>query len=461
MEASGVADLCEGVTTAMSIHEDAAQLEGVAAAEPRLDTGMSKSHRRRAIAATGAGNALEWYDWNVYAVFAPFFASQFFNSQEPVSDLLSTLAVFAVGFLMRPLGGYVFGWLADRRGRRLSMLMSVGLAAGGSLLIGIAPTFGAVGVAASLMLLLARLMQGLAHGGEIGASHTYIAEAAPPQRRGSWSSVIYVSGMAATLLAIVLGAGMSTLLSDDQMSTWGWRVPFVLGGVLGIIALYLRRRLDETPAFEIEAQSQETRQHRPSVWRGLWVNRNAALQVVGLTMGGTVFFYTWAVAAPSYAISVKGMDESDALWASVIALVVMIAVIPLAGMLSDRIGRRPNFMIFSIGAAVLTFPLNRMIQGELWQLALATTIALVFMALAVSILPALFSELFPTSVRAAGIGLPYSLAVALTGGTAPYLQTWLSSNRTGDLFLAYTVVLLLVGAAVTLTIPETRGRPLQ
>lgn len=444
----------------MSIHDDATRLRGFESTELHSATRQATSHRRRTIASAGVGNALEWYDWNVYAVFAPFFASQFFNPQEPISALLSTLAVFAVGFVMRPLGGYLFGWLADRHGRRLSMLASVGLAAGGSLLIGIAPTYGSVGVAASLTLLLARLLQGLAHGGEIGAGHTYIAEIAPPQRRGAWSSVIYVSGMAATMLAILLGAGMTTLLSEQQISAWGWRVPFVVGGLLGVVALYLRSKLDETTAFENGAEQGAARRQRPAVWRGLWANRVAALQVMGLTMGGTVFFYTWAVAAPAYAIGVKGMNESDALWASVIAIAVMIAVLPIAGALSDRFGRKPNFMVFSIGAAALTFPLNRLIQGELWQLALATTIALVFMALAVSILPALFAEMFPTSVRAAGIGLPYSVAVALTGGTAPYLQTWLSSNQHGDLFLGYTVVLLLVGAAVTLRIPETRAKSL-
>lgn len=448
----------------MSIHEHAGQRASVEAAPvdggARSSVEQERGRRRRTILATGAGNALEWYDWNVYAVFAPFFASQFFNSKEPISALLSTLAVFAVGFVMRPIGGYAFGWLADRHGRRLSMLASVGLAAGGSLLIGIAPTYGAIGVFASVVLLLARLMQGMAHGGEIAAGHTYIAEVAPPKRRGLWSSVIYVSGMAATLLAMVLGAAMTSVLSDEQMTAWGWRVPFIVGGALGVVVIYLRRRLEETAAFAYEAKQQVGAPRRPSVWRGVWANRAAALQVIGLTVGGTVFFYTWAVAAPAYAIGVTGMNESAALWAGAIAIAIMIAVLPLAGALSDRFGRKPNFLVFSLAAAALTFPLNRLIQGQLWQLALATTIALVLMALAVSILPALFAELFPTSVRAAGIGLPYSLAVALTGGTAPYLQTWLSSGHNGDLFLGYTVILLLIGAVVTLRIPETKAQPL-
>jgi MHS family alpha-ketoglutarate permease-like MFS transporter len=412
--------------------------------------------RLRTLLGSGAGNALEWYDWNIYAVFAPFFAAQFFNPDNPVAALLSTLAVFAVGFGMRPLGGLLFGWLADRHGRRASMLLSVGLACGASLLIGLAPTYGSVGIAAAAVLLLARLLQGLAHGGEIAAGHTYVAEIAPPRRRGLWSSVIYVSGMLATLMAALLGAGLTSVLSDDAMSSWGWRVPFLAGGALALVAVYLRSQLSETEAFE----NHRSRASRPSIWGGIWENRNAALTVVGLTLGGTVFFYTWVVAAPAYAIGVKDMDPTAALWASVVAILVMIAALPLAGRLSDRFGRRPNFLVFSLGAAALSFPLNRLIQGEAWQLAVAMSIALALLALVVSILPALFAELFPTRVRATGVGIPYSVAVALTGGTAAYLQTWLTTNGHGDLFLVYSIVLLLIGAVTILATPETRGRPL-
>jgi len=416
--------------------------------------------RLRAIAGTSAGNALEWYDWNTYAVFAPFFAKQFFNPQDSVSALLSTLAVFAVGFAMRPLGGYLFGLMADRRGRRISMLLSVGLAASSSMLIGLAPSYATVGVVASVLLMSARLMQGLAHGGEIAASHTYIAEIAPARRRGLWSSSIYVSGMSATLLATVLAAAMNIVLSTDAMSGWGWRVPFLLGGIFGIVVLSLRRTLNESQAFERHRSTGEAAPTRTSPWRGLWEHRRAALRVAGLTLGGTVFFYTWSVAAPTYAISSKRMDPSTALWAGVTAILILIGVLPFAGALSDRIGRRPNFLIFSVGAAALSFPLNRLIRGEFWQLALAMSVALILTALVVSILPALFAELFPTHIRAAGIGIPYSISVAIAGGTAPYLQHWLSEQHHGDVFLWYTIALLLIGATVIVVTPETRAKPL-
>lgn len=434
------------------------------AAVPAAPTGSAPTPRRerlRILLGTGVGNAIEWYDWNVYIVFAPFFAAQFFNSEDPVSALLATLAIFAVGFVMRPLGGLVFGWLADRRGRRPSMLLAIALAAAGSLMIGLSPTYASVGVVASVVLVLARLLQGLAHGGEIAASHTYITEAAPAHRRGRWASVIYVSGMGAVLVATLLGATLTGVLGDSELYAWGWRVPFIVGGVLGIAAVFLRSRLAETEAYTEVQAGGEAAGTRPSLVRGMWENRGSVARVLGLTIGGTVFFYTWAIAAPAYAIGVKGMAPSAALWAGVAATALLIVLLPFAGALSDRIGRRPNFLIFALGGAALTFPLNRLIQGQAWQLLLAMSIAMVLIAFVVSMMPAALAELFPTHVRASGFAVPYSLAVAVTGGTAPYLQTWLAGRGQGDLFLGYTVVLLLVTAVTVVLTPETNGKPLR
>lgn len=410
----------------------------------------------RTIVGTGLGNAIEWYDWNVYVVFAPFFAQQFFNPADPVSATLSTLAVFAVGFVVRPFGGLLFGWIADRHGRRPSMLIAISLASAASLLIGVSPTYAGVGVVASSLLLLARLLQGLAHGGEIASSHTYIAEMAPPRRRGLWSSTIYVSGMSAILVATVLGAGLTTMLSTAQMTEWGWRIPFVIGGLLGLIAIFLRRGLDETQAF---ARTRD-RAARPSILRGMWTHRAALARVFGLSLGGTVFFYTWAVAAPAYAISVGGMNATAALWAGVAATALGIVLLPVAGHLSDRFGRRPSFVVFGLGGAAVTFPLNHLIQDEAWQLLVAMSIAMMLIAVGAAIVPAALAELFPTHLRASGFAVPYSLAVALTGGTAPYLQAWLSSRGLGDVFLGYSVALLVLLAVVAAFMPETKGKSL-
>jgi MFS transporter, MHS family, alpha-ketoglutarate permease len=419
------------------------------------------SSRRRVLAATGIGNALEWYDWSVYAIFAPFFAAQFFAPTDPVSALLATLGVFAVGFLMRPLGGFLFGWLADRRGRKTAMAHAMVLCASGSLVIGVAPTHGAIGVAASVLLLLARCVQGLAHGGEIGSSHTYLAEMAPPRRRGLWASTMYMAITTGTLAATLLGAVLTSTVSSETMTSWGWRVPFLIGAALGLYALWLRRSLTETDAFQQEraraAVSTEAPAQASSLLAGVWAHRGAALRVIGLTVGGTVFYYTWAVSAPAYAIGVTGLDPSAALWAGVVANVVFLAVLPLWGALSDRWGRRPNGFVFAIGTIVVAFPLTALIQDEAWQLGVGMSLALVVMASSASIVPAWFAELFPTRVRASGMAIPYSIAVALTGGTAPFLQTWLGSRGQEDLFTAYVVVLGVVTLLTVLRTRETRG----
>ncbi|WP_233160068.1 MFS transporter [Pseudonocardia sp. MH-G8] len=203
----------------------------------------------RTLLGAGVGNTLEWYDWSVYAIFAPFFAAQFFVDDSPTGALLSTLAVFAVGFLMRPIGGFFFGWLADRRGRRFSMTTSMLLMAAGSLVVGIAPTHSQIGIWAAVVLVLARLAQGLAHGGEIAASYTYIAEIAPRARRGLWSTSLYVSVTAGIVLASLIGAGATSALGTDTVRDWAWRIPFLIGGLLGVVGLHLRRTLPETDAF--------------------------------------------------------------------------------------------------------------------------------------------------------------------------------------------------------------------
>ncbi|MGW1544790.1 MFS transporter [Streptomyces sp. NPDC002309] len=419
-----------------------------------------RGQKLRTIFGTGVGNALEWYDWNVYAVFAPFFAAQFFKPTDPFSALLSTLVVFAVGFGMRPIGGILFGWFADRHGRRASLLLSVALASAGSLLIGVAPSYAGIGVSASVLLLFARLLQGLAYGGEIAASHTYISEMAPPRRRGLWSSTIYVSGVSAVIVATLLGATLTSVLTDRQMGSWGWRVPFLVGGVLGIITLFLRRTMSETPSYEHARAVEEQHRSGTSLIRDLWKNRAAALRVIGLVSGGTVFFYTWVTATPAYAIGVKHLPPSAVLWSAVIALTVLVATLPLAGALSDRMGRRPSFLMFTLGGAAVTYPLNRLIQDEAWQLTLSMSIAGILLALGTSILPAYLAELFPTQVRASGIGVSYSIAVALCGGTAPYLQMWLAGTGREHLFLGYTIALMLVAAVATLLSPETKGKAL-
>ncbi|MCZ4584628.1 MFS transporter [Rhodococcus opacus] len=410
----------------------------------------------RAIVGVGTGNGIEYFDWTVYATFAAFFAPQFFHTGSAVSDLLASFGVFAVGFVARPFGGLLFGWLSDRRGRKLSMTLAVGLAAVGSLVIGLTPTHQTIGVAAAVVLVVARLAQGVAHGGELPSAQTYIVEFAPTARRGLWSSLIYISNTTGVVVGTLLGALLTTTLSSEQMADWGWRVPFLLGGVLGLFVLWMRSRMKETEVYE-ESGDETAKQ---SMWQLFLAHRRQVFQILFFTVGGTVVYYVWAVSAPAYAITVRGIDPSGALWAGVGANLVLIASLPFWGALSDRIGRKPVLYIGNVGIAALLFPLNAMIGHSAVTLFFAMAIALFVMGAILSVMPAMMAELFPTGLRAAGVGVPYSIGVAAFGGTAAYVQTFFADRGTPDLFEWYALALVAVSIAALFTIPETRGRDL-
>ncbi|WP_433295577.1 MFS transporter [Pseudonocardia sp. CA-142604] len=407
------------------------------------------------MATIGAGNAFEWYDWNVYATFSVFFASQFFTNTTPGSALLATLAVFAVGFIARPFGGLLFGWLADHTGRQPAMTLTVAVAAAGSLIIGLTPTAATIGIAAPIVLLLARLIQGLAQGGELPSAQTYLAEIAPPTRRGLWSSLIYFSGSLGTLAGTILAAVLAGHLTHTDMIAYGWRIPFLLGGLIGLFAVVMRKRMAETPVF-----AHATTGPRTPIRRQFFAHPTLLLRVIGLTAGGTAAFYLWAVAAAPFAIQQRGTDPSGALWAATAATVLYILVLPLWGALSDRIGRRAIFVISVVPLGVLLFPLEGLIQGQAWQLLVAMGVSLLLGAGASAIAPALFAEMFPTGIRAVGFGVPYSLAIALFGGTAPYLQAYFDQRHETTAFYWWVIALIAVSLVTIVLSPETRGRDL-
>jgi MHS family alpha-ketoglutarate permease-like MFS transporter len=408
------------------------------------------------LATIGVGNAIEVYDLNIYATFSVFFASQFFTSGDASSDLLSTLAVFAVGFLARPFGGLLFGWMADQVGRQPAMTLSVVTAAAGSLIIGATPTAATIGIAAPIVLLVARLIQGFAQGGELPAAQTYVAEVAPTSRRGRWSSLTYVSGSVGGLFGTALGAVLATLLSHSDMTAFGWRIPFLLGGVLGLFGTVMRRRLVETPIFTRAA----TAGRGTPPWRQIATRPMLLLQVIGLTAGVTVAFYTWGAAAVPFAIDQRHTNPAGALWAASAATVLFTVTLPLWGAAADRIGRRPILLISMILSAVLLFPLQGLIQGQAWQLFAAVAVAMVLIGGTLSILPALFAEIFPTGIRALGLAVPYSLTVAAFGGTAPYLQAYLGQRHNTAAFYWWVIALIAISVITTALSPETRNRDL-
>lgn len=413
---------------------------------------------RSVIFGAGIGNVLEWYDFASYAIFAPFFAHQFFSSTDRTAALLSTLAIFAVGFLLRPLGGLYFGWLADRRGRRYAMVVSMTVTAAGCLVIGLSPTHSAIGILAPILLVAGRLAQGFGLGGEIGASYTFLVESAPPDRRGLWSSSMFIALIMGSLLATIVALVLNAMLPAGAIESYAWRVPFLLGALLGIYAIFLRKGLEEPEAFKIAATNNGD--VRQSTWGSIYENRYAVFTVIGLTAGPTVSYNTWVSGATSYSINFKHMEANGALWALFIACVVYIVVQPFWGMLSDRIGRKPNLFIGAGLGMLLAYPMINLIQGMFWQLAVAMSVSMFVLAAWTSIAPAVYAELFPTRIRATGTAIPYSFAVALFGGTAPYLQNWLASLDRMDIFSGYLALLNLLTGVTILFMPETRGRPL-
>ncbi|TJY69376.1 MFS transporter [Arthrobacter sp. CAU 1506] len=415
-------------------------------------------HRRKDLLAVNIGNALEWFDWNIYAIFAPFFAAQFFVSGDPVSSLLSTLAVFAVGFLMRPVGGWVFGRIADEKGRRFSLTLAILLAAAGSLMIAIAPTFESVGAFAGVVLLLARLLQGLSHGGETGSAFTYLAEMAPPAKRGLWSSTPWLGVGLGTMLATGLGVLLTAVLTDAQMTEFGWRIPFAVGALLGLYAIYIRRTMTESEVHtQAKAQDGGRKPSFTDVMRELRRERRGLLQIIGLTISGVVAFYTWFIFAPGYAVRSYGMDPNASLVAGLLGQAVFLAAIPVMGWLSDKWGRRRVLMIFAAGFVVCAFPLEWLLNGHPLSLFATMAIGSVLLAANCAPLGAVFAELVPTRLRATIIGVGYATSGAVFGGTAPYLNTWLSSINMHWMFVIYMVILCLISVFVIVRMPETKG----
>lgn len=420
----------------------------------------SRSETRRILVGVGTGNAVEWFDWAIYATFASFIAQTLFSKQDQMSAFLATLAIFAVGFVARPFGGFLFGMIGDRMGRKKAMVLAIMLASIGSLLIAVTPSYESIGAGASIMLLVARLIQGLAHGGEMPSAQTYLAEMAPAEHRGFWSTLIYFSGTIGIVCGTLMGVLLTSMLSAEQMTSFGWRIPFLVGALLGLYSLVLRNGFHETEHFD---QEQET--GGPSIWAQMLQHWRKALQVIGMTVGFSVSFYVWAVSTPAYAIKALGMDATAALWAGVVANFVFIAVVPFWGKLSDRIGRRPVFLIACVGTALGHFPMSEMMGQSSFMLGMAMSIQLIFIAAALSILPAMYAEMFPTAIRTTGVAVPYSIAVALFGGTAAYLQAglgqWFGAPTGTLMFSIYTIVLLAVSALTVWRLPETKGLDLK
>jgi len=386
------------------------------------ETTRTTSSRLRSIFSGSVGNMVEWYDWYVYAAFSLYFAQVFFPKGDLTAQLLNTAAIFAVGFLMRPIGGWLMGLYADRKGRKAALMASVLLMCFGSLVIALTPGYETIGVAAPILLVVARLMQGLSVGGEYGTSATYLSEMATKERRGFFSSFQYVTLISGQLIALAVLIVLQQTLTDEQLVSWGWRVPFVIGALCAVVALWLRRGMEETESFT------QTKANSPkeSTMAVLMRHPKELLTVVGLTMGGTLAFYTYTTYMQKYLVNTVGFSKGDSTAISAATLFLFMCLQPVIGALSDKIGRRPILIAFGVLGTLFTVPILTTLHTiETWWGAFFLIMAaLIIVSGYTSINAVVKAELFPAQIRALGVGLPYALTVSIFGGTAELIALW-------------------------------------
>ena len=413
------------------------------------------SSRLKAIFGGSIGNLVEWYDWYAYSAFALYFSASFFPQGNKTAQLLNTAGIFALGFLMRPIGGWIFGRIADKVGRKQSMTLSVLLMSFGSLLIAFIPTYQSIGIIAPLVLLFARLLQGLSVGGEYGVSATYLSEMASKNRRGFYSSFQYVTLIGGQLFALGIQLILQKVLSDAELHAWGWRIPFVIGAILSLVALYMRSILYETKAFETQKNRSD---ERKGTIRELLKHPKALLIVIGLTLGGTLAFYTYTTYMQKFLVYTVNLSKAESTLISFISMLIFALIQPLFGALSDRIGRRPLLISFGVLGSICTVPLLTALSHTT---SLYTAFFLLLSGLFIvsgytSINAIVKAELFPAEVRALGVGLPYALTVAIFGGTAEYVALYLKDIGHESYFYWYISGCIFLSLLVYVGMKDTK-----
>jgi len=400
------------------------------------------------------GHAIEWFDFSIYANFAIFFGPQLFPATDQRSALLAAFGVYAIGFVMRPAGGWLLGAIADRHGRRTALAISVTLMALGSLLLAVLPPYAAIGLAAPVVATLARLLQGLSVGGEFAAACSFLAETAPPNQRGFHGSFLFFG----TGLGLIAASGiawlLTTVLTHAQMAAFGWRIPFLIGALGGLFGYWLRTRVEETEAFRRTAGRRTARKGSVRVLFTQYAKPTWTL--VGTSVLGAFAFYLFIVYVPVYAIHRSGAAPATAYAASTLSLIVFTAVQPLFGRLSDRFGRRPQLIVMAAAYTLFLYPVVLSVGDTFWSIAWVELFGIVLYALYTAIAPALMAELFGAEIRSLGIGLPFNLVVAVLGGTTPYLMTWLQGRQQENLFLLYVCAGSAVSLLTYILMKETR-----
>ncbi|WP_426808202.1 MFS family transporter [Pseudomonas sp. WOUb67] len=414
------------------------------------DAPARQPNRVRAIMGACSGNLVEWYDFFIYAYTAIYFAASFFPKGDTTTQLLATAGVFAVGFFMRPLGGWIFGWLADTRGRKVSMIISVFMMCGGSLMIAVMPTYETVGIAAPIMLVVARLIQGLSVGAEYGTGATYISEIATPGRRCFYGSFQYFTIIAGQLLALFTVVILQQTLTDEQLREWGWRIPFFIGAVSAVVVVYLRRSMHET------ASKKDMKREGAGSLRGMFKHKRAVALVIAFTIGGSLYFYTFTTYMQKFLVISAGFDAETVSFIMTSALIGFMLCQPLFGLMADRLGIKIHMLMFSGLGVLLVIPLLFTIKGTQSPF---VAFALVFGGLVIAslytpIAGIVKAELFPPAVRALGVGFPYAIGNAAFGGTAEYVALSFRAEGTEDYFFFYVAAVLCVTFIASMLMPN-------
>lgn len=420
-----------------------------------MDSSLEKT--RLAVSAAVIGNVLEWYDFAVYGYVATLIGKNFFPPGNETVALLATFAAFGIGFLARPLGGVVIGWIGDRHGRKVALLITIFLMAVGTVLIGLIPTYATIGVLAPTILVLARLMQGFSAGGEWGGSTAFIVEWAPEGRRGFFGSFQQMSVVMGLLLGSGIAALLSTLLDATTMESWGWRIPFLLGGILGPVGMYMRRTIDETPAYRKAAAAPVA----PS--DGFGAPLVLAVQAFGFTILWTVAFYIFLAYMPTFTQRYAGLSRAAALWSNTAGLLLLTIAIPFFGHLSDKYGRKPFLLACCIVFVILPYPAFSILLGGASLLTILLIQLLIGLAIALfsGAGPAAISEIFPTRIRSTYMSTGYSIAVAIFGGFAPFIATWLIEWTKSPISPVYYVIAAAIVSGIVIAgLRETAHRPL-
>ena len=416
--------------------------------------GRAPLSRLKSIVGGSAGNLVEWYDWYAYSVLTIYFAPVFFPKEDPTAQLLSAAAIFAVGFLMRPIGAWLMGIYSDRHGRKSGLALSVALMAGGSLLIAAAPTYARAGAIAPIVLVIARMLQGLSVGGEYGASATYLSEMAMRNRRAFWASFQYFTLIGGQLLALAVVVVLQFSMSESHLQRWGWRVAFGIGALLAILVYILRTRLAETQSFTNQSNDRD-RSSALHLWRR---HPREFLIVAAISGGGSCAFYAYTTYMQKFLTNTSGFSRSAATEIMTIALVVFMLIQPLWGLVADRWGRKRVLYVFGVGGVLVSVPVFTGISRAATPgLALALVlIPLVLLGAYTSISGLIKAELFPAHIRTLGVALPYAVGNTIFGGTAEYVALWFKQGGVESGFYWYLTAIIGMAAVGFVMLPETK-----